>query len=175
MNKRTRTVVPDQESESDDASLEREALRQTADLLAKILDTAVPIPGTSLRVGLDPLLGLVPGIGDTIANLIGSGILVLATRLGIPRIVLVRMSVNMFLNGAIGAIPVFGDLFSVWFRSNARNAALLRRHSQSERRPRTTGDWIFVVGLGLVTLAAMITVIVGIIWMCAKLWNALTN
>ncbi|GKS58356.1 hypothetical protein YTPLAS18_18830 [Nitrospira sp.] len=175
MNTRARRVVSDEGSESDEESLERESLRQMADLLAKILDTAVPIPGTSLRVGLDPLLGLVPGIGDTIANVIGSGILVLATRLGIPRIVLVRMSVNMFLNGAIGAIPIFGDAFSVWFRSNARNAALLRRHSQRERRPGTTVDWIFVVGLGVVTLGAMVAVIAAILWACARLWSVLTN
>ncbi|TRZ99472.1 MAG: DUF4112 domain-containing protein, partial [Nitrospiraceae bacterium] len=63
-----------------------------AELLAKILDTTVKIPGTSLYVGLDPLLGLIPGIGDMLANLIGTVILILAARLQVPQIVIARMS-----------------------------------------------------------------------------------
>ena len=99
----------------------------TAELLAKILDTTVKIPGTPFYVGLDPLLGLIPGIGDMLANLIGTVILVLAARLHVPQIVLARMSLNLLINGAVGAIPIVGDLFSIWFRSHARNAELLRR------------------------------------------------
>ncbi len=160
---------------ADQSSVERESLRRMADLLARILDTAIPVPGTSWRIGLDPLLGLVPGIGDAIANVIGSGILVLATRFGVPRIVLVRMSINMFLNGAFGAVPVLGDLFSVWFRSNARNAILLRRHSQSERQSSTAGDWLFVIGLGVATLTAMVATIIGVLWITVRLWRLLTG
>ena len=98
----------------------------TAEFLAKILDTTVRIPGTRIYVGLDPLLGLIPGIGDMLANLIGTVILILAARLQVPRIVVARMSLNLLINGTIGAIPILGDLFSIWFRSHARNAVLLR-------------------------------------------------
>lgn len=155
----------------DQTAQEREALRQVADLVAMILDTAIGIPGTRLRIGLDPLLGLIPGIGDTIVNLIGSGILLVATRLGIQRIVLTRMALNMFVNGTVGAIPVLGDAFSVWFRSNERNAKLLRRHSQGETIQTTTGDWFFVIGLGVATLAAIVAVMLAVLWVVAGLWR----
>ena len=170
-----RVTVGSTSADPEQTEAEREALRQAADLLAKVLDTAIPIPGTSLRIGLDPLLGVVPGIGDAIAGLIGSSILVIGARVGIPRITLFRMSLNMFLNGTLGAIPVLGDVFSVWFRSNARNAALLRKHSRTERRTSTAGDWLFVVSLGLATITAMIAVIVGLLWATARLWNLVSG
>jgi hypothetical protein len=114
-------------------------LLATAEFLAKILDTSVRIPGTRIYLGLDPLLGLVPGIGDMLANLIGTVILILAARLQVPQIVIARMSLNLLINGIIGTIPILGDLFSVWFRSHARNAVLLREaatkpHKKQPRR-----------------------------------------
>lgn len=158
------------ETEDTDAP-DRETLRAAADLLARVLDTVIPIPGTTLRVGLDPLLGLLPGIGDTLASLIGSAILILATRLRVPKIVLVRMSLNVLLNGAIGAIPVVGDLFSVWFQSNARNAVLLRRASTSSRRPSTLWDWTFVIGILTTTLALIAGATLALFWLVARLWE----
>lgn len=153
----------------------REGLRQFADLLATVLDRAFPIPGTRFRIGLDPLLGLIPGIGDTIANLIGSAILFLGTKLQLPRIVLVRMSVNMFLNGTVGAVPLLGDLFSVWFQSNARNATLLRKHSRTDTPHTTLADWLFVVGLGLATILAIVAVIAAVLWLGFWLWRLATT
>lgn len=160
------------ESGRDDArDPQRESLRAAADLLARILDTAIPIPGTNLRIGLDPLLGLLPGIGDALANLTGSIILILAVRLSVPKIVLMRMGVNVLLNGAIGSIPVAGDAFSAWFRSNVRNAALLRRASSSTRRPARLSDWIFVIGILLTTLALIAGLAMAILWLIARLWH----
>jgi hypothetical protein len=150
---------------------EAEALRASADLLAKVLDTMIPIPGTTLRLGVDPLLGLIPGIGDTVSSLIGSMILVMAARLRVPKIVLIRMSLNVVLNGVIGAIPGLGDLFSVWFRSNARNAGLLRRAGVSPHGPAAASDWAFVVGVLLGTLALIVGVTVGLLWLLARLWH----
>jgi hypothetical protein len=150
---------------------EGESLRAAADLLARILDTAIPIPGTTLRVGLDPLLGLVPGIGDTLASLIGSAILILAARLRVPKIMLIRMSLNVLVNGAIGSIPVAGDAFSVWFQSNARNAALLRRASFSSSRPARMSDWVFVIGILATTLALIGAATIAVVWLIARLWQ----
>ena len=93
--------------------------------LADLLDQRFTIPGTSIRVGLDPILGLVPGIGDALANIAGSAILIIAVQLNIPKIVLTRMGLNIAANALIGAIPILGDIFSIWFRSNAKNADLL--------------------------------------------------
>lgn len=161
----------DESGRNDARDPQRESLRAAADLLARILDTAIPIPGTPLRIGLDPLLGLLPGIGDALANLIGSTILILAVRLSVPKIVLVRMGVNVLLNGALGAIPVVGDAFSVWFQSNVRNAALLRRASASVRRPARLSDWLFVLGILLTALALIGAATLAMFWLIARLWQ----
>jgi len=126
-----------------------------ARLLADLLDQNFTIPGTDIRVGLDPILDLIPGAGDVIANLAGSLILVIAARLRVPKIVLARMGLNVALNALIGAIPVAGAVFSIWFRSNAMNAALLERYAAAEGRSATLSDWLFVVGvIALVVLIA---------------------
>ncbi|HSE60161.1 MAG TPA: DUF4112 domain-containing protein [Nitrospiraceae bacterium] len=150
---------------------QREDLRRFADLLARILDTSFQIPGTGIRFGLDPLLGLLPGVGDALAGLIGSTILILAAKLQVPRIVLVRMSSNMAINAIVGAVPLVGDAFSVWFRSNARNAELLRRHAAAEQQPSTLQDWLFVLSLGAATLFVVIGVIVLVLWGISALWK----
>ena len=150
---------------------DRESVRRSAEALARILDTAIPIPGTSVRIGLDPLIGLLPGIGDALASHIGSAILVMASQLQVPKVVMVRMSLNLLLNGMIGALPVVGDLFSVWFRSNARNAHLLRRHSSATYRPSSGADWVFVFVVIIATLALTLGTILGVLWLVARLWE----
>lgn len=147
----------------------REHLIAIADVLAKVLDTTVRVPGTSWYIGLDPLLGLIPGVGDVIANLIGTIILGLATRLQLPRIVLARMSLNLLINGTIGAVPIAGDLFSVWFRSHARNAALLREAAMKPDRETRT-DWFYVAGIIGGTAALLLLMIAFMVWLVFKLW-----
>lgn len=159
------------EREPDLSQDQREDLRRFADLIARILDTSFQIPGTGIRFGLDPLLGLLPGAGDAVASLIGSTILILAAKLQVPRIVLVRMSSNMAINAIVGAVPLVGDAFSVWFRSNTRNAELLRRHAAAERRPSTLQDWLFVLSLGTATLLVIIGAIVLVLWGISALWK----
>jgi hypothetical protein len=134
------------------------------------MDTTVKIPGTSWYIGLDPLLGLIPGVGDVIANLIGTIIIGLATRLQLPRIVLARMSLNLMINGTVGAVPIFGDLFSVWFKSHARNAALLREAAMKPERE-TVADWFYVTGIIGGTIALLVLTIAFIIWVVYKLWS----
>lgn len=148
----------------------REHLLTIADILAKVLDTSFKIPGTSIYIGLDPLLGLLPGIGDVIANLVGTVILGIATQLQLPRIVLTRMSLNLLINGTVGAIPVVGDLFSVWFRSHARNAALLREAALKPDRE-THADWFYVAGIIGGTVGLLLLTIAFVIWSVIKLWT----
>jgi len=148
----------------------REHLLAIADMLAKVLDTTVRIPGTSWYIGLDPLVGLIPGIGDVIANLIGTIILGLATRLQLPRIVLARMSLNLLINGAVGAVPIVGDLFSVWFRSHARNAVLLREAAMKPDRE-THADWFYVVGIIGGTASLLLLTIAFVVWLVFKIWT----
>jgi hypothetical protein len=158
------TVLPRDEA--------RERLLTLADMLAKGLDATIKIPGTSWSIGFDPLLGLVPGIGDVIANLIGTVILGLATRLQIPRIVLARMSLNLLINGTIGAIPIVGDVFSIWFRSHLRNAALLREAALKPDRETHT-DWFYVAGIIGGTVLLLCFLIAFIVWVVYKLWAML--
>lgn len=150
---------------------DEEQIRALADFIARLLDTVIRIPGTPIRIGLDPLLGLIPVVGDAVSAMIGSSILFLASQVQVPKIVLARMSLNMFLNGAIGAIPGFGDAFSIWFKSNIRNAELLRRYSTPDRRSSTAADWAFVIGLIVAALLVMVAVMAGLFWLVARLWN----
>lgn len=148
----------------------REHLLAIADLLAKVMDTSIRIPGTSWSIGLDPLLGLIPGIGDAIANLIGTVILGIATRLQLPRIVLTRMSLNLLINGTVGAVPIVGDLFSIWFRSHLRNAALLREAAMKPDRE-TRADWLYVIGIIGGTVVLLLLMIAFMVWLVVKLWT----
>jgi hypothetical protein len=86
------------------------------------------VPGTNLRFGVEALLRLVPGIGDVAASALSVYLLYEASRLGVPRLLFVRMVANVVLEGAVGAVPLAGDAFDVFFRANRRNVALLRRH-----------------------------------------------
>jgi hypothetical protein len=151
------------------SSAERLAL---ARFLADLLDQRFTIPGTSIRIGLDPILGLIPGIGDALANLAGSAILLIASQYRLPKIVLLRMGLNVAFNAIIGAVPVFGDVFSIWFRSNVRNVQLLERYVSSERQAPTAGDWIFVLAVILGIVLLLIGIFVVLVWLVKQVWNA---
>jgi len=144
-----------------------------AKLLAKLLDQQFNIPGTSIRIGLDPVIGLIPGIGDILTSLAGSTILLIAAQYHLPKIVLFRMGVNVSINGLIGAIPVFGDLFSIWFRSNVRNIELLEEHIHKTQQTSTAGDWAFVISLFIGIFAVLIVSIMAIIWLIRSVWEKL--
>ena len=96
-----------------------------AEIIARILDDVIAIPKTPLRFGMDPILGLTPVVGDVLTVVCGSYILLIARQLHVPSQDLVRMMYYQVLNGLIGAIPVFGDLYSFGFKSHAKSAALL--------------------------------------------------
>src|SRR5690348_13659723 len=143
-----------------------------ARLLAQVLDRSIPLPGTDFRIGLDPLIGLIPGFGDAVASLAGSMILFLAAQLQVPKIVLIRMSVNIALNGVIGSVPLFGDLFSLWFQSNVRNVALLERHAAAMGHASTFWDWAFVVGLFAGIIGLFAGVVAGGLWLLHSIGHA---
>jgi hypothetical protein len=96
--------------------------------LAKLMDGAFVVPGTTIRVGLDSIVGLIPGIGDAISGIISSYLIWEAKRLGVSRWIIARMAANTLLDTAVGAIPLAGDVFDVAFRGNMRNMRLLRKH-----------------------------------------------
>ena len=142
-----------------------------AKFLADWLDQRFTIPGTSIRIGLDPILGLIPGIGDMIANLAGSAIILIAAQYRLPKIVLLRMGLNVALNAMIGAIPVFGDIFSIWFRSNVKNAQLLDRYVGTENRVSNFSNWIFVIAVIIGIVLLLIGILVATVWLIRQVWN----
>lgn len=114
--------------------------------LALIMDDFLRVPGTKFRFGLDPIIGLLPGIGDVTSAIISAVAFVHAARSGVPKILLVRMAMNILINELVGIIPGLGDAFSFWFKSNVRNYELLRRYSAAPARSRRS-DWIFVIAV----------------------------
>ena len=107
---------------------ERRAALDRLDMLATAFDTAFILPGTNVRFGVESLLRLIPGIGDVVASALSCYLLYEAHRLGVPRLLLARMAANVALEGLVGAVPLAGDAFDVFFRANRRNVALLRAH-----------------------------------------------
>jgi hypothetical protein len=114
--------------------------------IARLLDSAFVLPGTDVRIGLDPLLGLVPGLGDLASPLFAIAMLWQSRDLGIPRVVQLRMVFNVAIDALVGLLPIAGDIFDFAWKANDRNIVLLERHAYEQRRP-SAGDWIFVVGL----------------------------
>jgi hypothetical protein len=104
------------------------------DTLATLLDTAVLIPGTNIRFGLDAVIGLVPGIGDTITTVLSLFIVHEAYQLGAPRRVIARMIANVALDGVVGSVPLVGDAFDVMWRANKRNMTILRDWLERQER-----------------------------------------
>lgn len=141
---------------------EREPRRQPAlaeevrrlDALAWLLDSSIPVPGTRLRIGLDPLIGLVPVVGDLVGMLFSAYILIQAARLGIPRVTLMRMGFNVTVEAVVGIVPFVGDAFDFWWQANRKNVDLLKAHLRDPGRARR-GDWLFA-SLFLLGAAALL-------------------
>jgi hypothetical protein len=132
----------------------RQGLEPLFKWLALIMDEIIRVPGTNFRFGLDPLIGLVPGIGDTGSALVSAFALIQAARLGVPKVLLARMSLNILINEIVGIIPVFGDAFSFWFKSNARNYQVIRDHTLAPGVSQRS-DWIFVITILVVLLVVV--------------------
>ena len=127
-------------------------------LVSRLLDDLVAIPGTSHRIGLDPIVGLVPVVGDAVSGVVGFWLIAEATRFGVPRVVVARMALNTGADLVLGLVPLLGDMFDVVSRSNARNLALFRRHALDPGAS-TRDDRLILLGIG--------AIIVGFVWLLA--------
>jgi hypothetical protein len=133
-----------------------EALRS----LQRLLDDAFRVPGTNLRFGWDPLIGLIPWVGDVLTAIFSSAVILQAHHMRVARVVQLRMLMNVAIDVIVGVIPVVGDLADFAWKSNAKNFALLERHAASAH-PATPGDWVFVAGvLALVVVIAVAPLVV---------------
>jgi hypothetical protein len=102
--------------------------------LAHVMDTAIVIPGTNIRLGADALIGLFPGIGDLATAGVASYVVLEAHRMGAPKHLVARMIGNIVIDSLAGSVPLVGDLFDVAFRANVRNVRLLRQHFEQQKR-----------------------------------------
>ena len=125
--------------------------------LAWLLDESIEIPGLRWRIGLDGLIGLIPGVGDLIATGLSAMIIRQAAILGVPRILLARMACNTLLDLILGAIPVVGDLFDFAWKANRRNANLALQHLHSPRRARNE-SWLTVGGMLALLIGSLVAV-----------------
>lgn len=114
--------------------------------LAWLMDNSIPL-GSGYRIGLDPIIGLIPGIGDVLSTLISAALIVQAQRAGIPRATLLRMVANVGIDAVVGAIPVAGDVFDFAFKANQKNLQLYRESRAGVRKPGR--DRLFLAGLFL--------------------------
>jgi hypothetical protein len=146
------------------------ASNEHLDYVAALLDDMFRIPGTHIRFGLDALIGWIPGIGDAMAGIASFFIIFASWRRGVPKVTLVRMMANVVLETALGAIPVAGDIFHVFWKANRRNYKLLIREKE---RPGSNSrrDWLFLAIILFTAIAAVAIPIAILTWI---LWPVLT-
>jgi hypothetical protein len=141
-------------------------IEQSLERLSWLMDDLFRVPVLGWRFGLDAIVGLIPGLGDTASSLVSFYILASGVRYGVPKITLVRMGMNLGLDYILGSVPVVGDFLDAWWKSNQRNVSLLRKRatfSADEVRTGTVTDWIFVglimlVLLGMAVAAAFVSI-----------------
>lgn len=133
--------------------------------ISQLLDGAIVIPGTKQRIGLDPILGLIPGGGDTVSAALSGYIIIEAARMGLPREALMRMVSNLVLDTVVGSVPVLGDIFDVFSKANLRNMQIVESHAQAPT-PSAKADKLFIglLIVGLISFALAVGFITVAIW-----------
>lgn len=151
---------PNNPSQSHVASLRR--LRR----ISHLLDNAIPIPGTKYRIGLDPILGLIPGGGDVISSIFAGYVVFKSAQMGVPQETLVKMAANIVFDTVAGTVPVAGDLLDVAWKANVKNIELLDAHLGSPEQGKKA-DWLFVAAL----LLGLILIVGGVIFLSVMLFG----
>ncbi len=153
---------------------ERRRAQKRAERLAQLLDNSLTVPGTGIRFGVDALIGLLPGIGDTLGAVLSSTILVEASRLGAPPAVLLKMAANVGIDTLLGAVPLAGDIFDIAWRANLRNVKILENYLQEpQRMGRRSRLQLWGVGLAAVVFVGLLAV--GSFVVLRALWQAVSG
>lgn len=142
--------------------------------IARLLDDTFPLPGTDRRIGIDGLVGLVPGIGDALGAALSASVLLIAAHAGVRPAILARMAGNVLLELALGAIPLLGDLFDFAWKANRRNAALFEKAMADPERTRRTSQ-AMLVGVAATLLITLGAVGYGIFALIGWLLGALSG
>lgn len=125
---------------------------------SRLLDSAIGIPGTKFRIGLDPILGIIPGAGDFLGTALSAYLVIEAARLGLPKETLLKMVSNIVLESAVGTIPVVGDLFDAAWKANTKNFELLEAHLNIPQEVEKKNSWFIVL-----LIAGLIVFSIGIL------------
>jgi uncharacterized protein DUF4112 len=157
------------------SATELRQIRRSFGQISRWMDTAFEMPLVGWRFGWDPIIGLIPGLGDAATTVVSLYLVALASRAGVPKITLARMGLNVAVDMVLGSLPLVGDVFDVWWKANERNAILLdERIAQNGKAVRraSASDWIFV-GAMLAGLAVLFVAIVSLTILAASvLWTA---
>ncbi|MEZ2226950.1 MAG: DUF4112 domain-containing protein [Microcoleus sp.] len=129
--------------------------------ISNLLDNAIPIPGTKYRIGLDPILGLIPGGGDLISSIFAGYVVFKSAQMGVPQETLVKMAANIVFDTVAGTVPVAGDLLDVAWKANVKNIELLDAHLGSPEPAGKKADWLFVAAL----LLGLALIVAGLIFL----------
>jgi hypothetical protein len=141
--------------------------------LARTMDSIFVIPGTNFRVGLDGLIGIIPGIGDFAGLVISCYFLLLAAQLQVPKVILARMGVNIVIDTIVGAVPFLGDIFDFMWTANRKNMELIERHMASPRTAEHRSAF-FMIGVSVALVLSMIVLFYVVKWLAAIIY-ALVN
>lgn len=153
-------------------------VQESIEWLGWLMDDLFRVPGIGWRFGLDALIGLIPGFGDTATSLVSFYILAAGVRYRVPKITLLRMGMNIALDYALGSLPVIGDLFDAWWKSNQKNIALLRERaalSAEEAHGGRISDWLFVGAIILVLTGLAVGAALVSVWFLVLLARQLTT
>lgn len=134
--------------------------------ISHLLDNAIAIPGTKYRIGLDPILGLIPGGGDLISSVFAGYVVFKAAQMGVPQETLVKMATNIVFDTVAGTVPVAGDLLDVAWKANVKNIELLDAHLGSPEQGKKA-DWLFVAAL----LLGLMLIVGGVIFLSVMLFG----
>lgn len=153
----------------------KEDIERSLDQLSRYMDGLFRIPGTGWRIGLDALIGLVPGVGDIATTAVSFYILAAGVRYRVPKVTLLRMALNIAVDYVLGAVPVVGDLFDVAWKSNKMNVELLRERATvrgPEAREGRLSDWLFVGLIMLVLLVLLVGSIGFSVWLLSRIFSS---
>lgn len=142
----------------------RLAVIQRLRKLTHLMDNAIAIPGTKFRIGLDPILGLLPGAGDLIGTALSAYIVLEAVRLGLPKETLGKMVSNILLESVVGTVPLVGDWFDFAWKANVKNLELIETHLGVTNVNKPANRWLMfllvvgflIIGIGLVTFSVLV-------------------
>lgn len=153
-----------------DLDVDHTARMQALRAWQQFLDSRYRVPGTSIRFGWDPILGVIPWAGDVVTALFACALVFQAHQMRLPKVVQLRMLMNVGIDVLIGIVPFAGDIADVFWKANSRNMAILEAHA-ARPQPATAGDWLFVAGVIVLLLLVALVPVAVLYWLLHVVLN----